>query len=303
MASKSSLLAWDDLRYLLVVARTGSANRAAEQLGTDHTTVGRRLRALEQRLGVRLFERSPGASLTLTADGLTAMEEAERMERASENVVRKLAGADRKVAGEVRVAASDGITMYWLMPALNSFRAAHPGLKVTWISMNSNHVEIGRDADIALRWSRPVAPGLVGRRLGSVDSHLYAGDEYERKHGFPRSVCELKEHALVHFAFYESIPALGPWNHLMNGKLQPAMRLESSPSAAPLMDSGDYIFLLPSYTPIVMPTACRLPFDMSFETELWMICREDQREQARVRMVMTEIGRLAHAARGKWFKA
>ena len=303
MASNISLLSWDDLRYLLVVARTGSANRAAEQLGTDHTTVGRRLRSLETRLGVRLFERSPGASLILTTDGQMAMEEAEKMERASNNVVRKLAGANHRVAGEVRVAATDGIAMYWLMPALMPFREAHPEIKITWISMNSTCIEIGRDADIALRWSRPTAPGLVGRRLGSADSHLYAGGEYERKHGFPRSVCELKDHAVVHFAFYEGIPSFGPWNDLMSGKLQPAMRLESSTSAALPLFSSDYILLLASYTPLIVPTVARLPFDICFETELWLIFHEDQREQARIKILATEIARLAHAARGKWFKA
>jgi DNA-binding transcriptional LysR family regulator len=295
-----SNLSWDDFRYFLVVARSGSANRAATELGVNHTTVTRRIQALEQRLGTLLFQRAPGTSLMLTTEGRSVFDEAEKMEQASDALLRKLDYQGRQLAGEVRIATSDGVASYWLVKALVPFQEAHPEVRISWL-MSNNGVEIGRDAEIGLSWLRPTKPDLVGRKLGVVGALMFATREYAQRRGLPQSIEDLAKHALLHFDGYEANPAFSRWNELMR-RFPPKMRLDGSTAAEVAMRNGGYIALLPSYSPLIAPDVVQVPIDLGIEVELWLVYHEDQRHHPRVKALATEIGRLATSAKGTWFK-
>src|SRR5262245_5517549 len=110
-----SLLQWDDIRYFLAVAQAGSLNAAAKRLGVNQTTVGRRVKVLEARLGADLFDRRDNR-LVLTGDGSVAYEEALKMEEVIGSFVRKLRGSNTRLAGEVRLNMTEGLATYWLLP-------------------------------------------------------------------------------------------------------------------------------------------------------------------------------------------
>ena len=141
---------WDDVRVFLSVHRLGSHKRAARPLGVNATTVGRRISALEQALGVRLFARTP-EGLQSTPAGLGLVSHAERMELEALELQRQLAGADRRLEGLLRVSASDGLLHHVLLPALAEFRRAHPALSLE-LRSEPRVVDLSRrEADVALR--------------------------------------------------------------------------------------------------------------------------------------------------------
>ena len=106
---------WDDVRFFLAVAKTGSFSAAATQLNTKQTTVGRRIQALERRLGAKLFDRHRhGMEVTPAARGVLL--QAESMMSNAASIERHLAGLDREMSGIVRVAATEGIAAGWLVP-------------------------------------------------------------------------------------------------------------------------------------------------------------------------------------------
>ena len=118
---------WDDLRFFLAVARAGRLTAAARQLEADHTTVSRRISALEAALKAKLFERQP-QGYTLTEQGERLLANAESMETQALAVASELGGADLALSGTVRIGAPDGIGTYFLAPELGALAERHPGL-------------------------------------------------------------------------------------------------------------------------------------------------------------------------------
>ena len=121
-------LAWDDLRLFLAIERAGGVLPAAERLAINHTTLYRRLAALETRLGTKLLERG-GRGVTLTAAGEELLRTAETMNSAADAALLKLSGQDLEAAGTVRVTAPDDLMHYVLIPSLVEFQGRHPRIK------------------------------------------------------------------------------------------------------------------------------------------------------------------------------
>jgi DNA-binding transcriptional LysR family regulator len=164
---------WNDLRVFLAVARAGRLAQAARQLGVEHTTVGRRLAALEAELGVPLFHRTASGHL-LTPHGENVLASAEAMERAALDVgarAREHAGA---ATGRVRLALIPEFASHWLAPRLPAFRAAHPGIDLH-VLVGTRPLDLARgEAELAVRGSRPTQSGLAVVRLAQTRTGLYA---------------------------------------------------------------------------------------------------------------------------------
>jgi DNA-binding transcriptional LysR family regulator len=172
-AAKLQAENWNDLRYLLAVARGGTLAAAARRLRVDETTVARRLAAAEAALGVRLFDRVDGA-MRATAAGEAAVAHAERIEREVQALQGGIAGADAAVAGTVRLTSVPIVVNRLLAPALPALLAAHPLLRLELIAEPRNLSLTKREADIALRLARPQGGGsVVARRIGRLDYAAY----------------------------------------------------------------------------------------------------------------------------------
>jgi DNA-binding transcriptional LysR family regulator len=164
---------WDDLRHLLAIARAGTLAAAARRLAVNQTTVARRLATLEAALGARLFERAEGL-LRPTKAGELALARAAEVEQEVGALEQGIAGADREPAGLVRVTAVPILVNRLLVPALPALSARHARIRLELIAESRNLSLTRREADLALRLSRPQSgTGLLTRRLGDLDYAVY----------------------------------------------------------------------------------------------------------------------------------
>ena len=165
-------LDWDDLRYVLAISRDRSASRAGERLGVSHTTVGRRLRAIEEALGVRLFDQKSDGFVA-TAAGRDVAMVAERMEAELMSLEGRVLGSDQKLEGKLRVATMDLLFRRYA-GAFTSFMARYPSVELTVTASNDEVSLTRREADVALRMTSTPPEHLVGRKVGRLDFAVYA---------------------------------------------------------------------------------------------------------------------------------
>lgn len=168
---------WQDMRHFAVLARLGTLSGAARELGVDHATVGRRVAAIEERLGLRLIDRLP-RSCPLTPDGVAIAAIADRMEQAAHAAQRLARGASSSLSGTVRVSAPPALAAHCIAPCLASLRQAHPELKVILLGSPSFAALDRGEADIAIRMVRPKEAGAVTRKIGTMGFAAYARTDY-----------------------------------------------------------------------------------------------------------------------------
>lgn len=168
---------WDDLRVFLAVARCGSVSNGARQLNLQHSTVSRRMRKFEEDLGVRLFDKVP-SGYALTGAGENLMQTAIHVEREVLAMHEVLSGEDLKPAGELRVSAVDNMATTVLMPMFTGFSREFPEVTLHLMVSNSDVSLAQREADIAIRLSNTPPETLIGKRVLTVSSAIYASGEY-----------------------------------------------------------------------------------------------------------------------------
>lgn len=174
-------MSWDDLKYVLALARQRTLNRAAKLLGTSHTTIARRIEALEAALGVRLFA-ATDAGYALTPAGQAVSEVAERMESELLALEARVLGGHAKLEGKLRVTTMDILFRRYREP-FASFVERYPGIELTLSCTDSEASLTRRDADIALRMTNQPPEHLVGRRVGRVEFAVYASRALVRRVG------------------------------------------------------------------------------------------------------------------------
>jgi DNA-binding transcriptional LysR family regulator len=172
---------WEDLRYFVAFSEDQSLAKAARQLKVDHATVARRIASLEQALELKLVDRRPRAYV-LTADGARIAERGKRMQEESFAVERMSVGGQEVVSGEVVVSAPPSMANSVIAPHLGTLRALHPAVRVKLIAETRNVSLIRREADIAVRLSRPVEADLVARKIAVIPFALYASSDYLASH-------------------------------------------------------------------------------------------------------------------------
>lgn len=191
----------DDLRFLAAVANTGRLTTAANALGVDHSTVSRRVHALEKVLGARLIERG-NDGWELTGAGRAIVEHARAIQSAVELATQAAAGASADadaIVGTVRVAATDGFGTLFVVPALARVQERHRKLSLELVT-GVRHLSL-RDSsfDLALTIGTTPFTRLHTEWLCDYDSAFYASEAYLAKHGNPTSLDELAQHALIFF--------------------------------------------------------------------------------------------------------
>jgi DNA-binding transcriptional LysR family regulator len=169
---QGSQMNWDDIRYLVALYREGSIAAVARRFGVDQTTVSRRLKAVESQLGSRLFERHQGR-WTASAAGQAILAKAVEIEEQIASLVRLSETAGDDIAGVVRITALDFVARDFLMPGLGSLLEAHPALDIELVTTDQSLSLARREADIALRFSRPPDGNLVIRRLAGIPFGVY----------------------------------------------------------------------------------------------------------------------------------
>jgi len=164
---------WDNLQVFLAVARAGRISAAARRLDVEHTTVSRRLAALEDELGVLLFHRT-AAGYVLTSHGVSVLSSAESMEAAAIAVAARARESSGAIGGRVRLALPPEFASHWLAPRLTSFRTMHPQIELQ-ILVGTRQRNLWRgEAELAVQSPRPRQQGLLTVRIGRTTTALYA---------------------------------------------------------------------------------------------------------------------------------
>ena len=171
---------WDDMKYFLAVARAGSISGGAKHLDVQHSTVSRRLRSLEEKLGARLIERKKGG-YELTVAGENIKQTAIRIEREILGVDEALLGKDALLRGPLRVSAIINMASSVLMPILACFSKQNPEVELHVMVSNLNVSLTQREADIAIRLTNSPAETLIGKRMVTVAFTIYVSREYMKK--------------------------------------------------------------------------------------------------------------------------
>jgi len=187
---------WDDIRIFLGVARTGQILAAAKRLGLNHATVARRLTALEDSLGTRLFDRSTSGCV-LTEAGSRFFDRAETMEAAALAAEADLGDDTPEISGTVRIGAPDGFGVAYLAPRLGLLTRQHPGLTVQLVPVSRSFSLSRREADIAVTIDRPETGRLIAGKLVDYALGLYASKTYLAERGTPETPGDLSAHDLI----------------------------------------------------------------------------------------------------------
>ncbi|MHC8321078.1 LysR family transcriptional regulator [Pseudomonas sp. GB2N2] len=192
---------WDDARVFLAVCRESTLRGAARVLGVDQATVGRRIAALEKSLSATLFLRT-SEGYALTAVGEAALKAVEKMEHSALELQRQIQGLDDRLTGIVRVSTTDSMAIDFVIPAIARLHALHPDVRVQLDASTQILSLSKREADIAVRNTRPDNPDLIARRIARWPVGLFASQQYLDAHGVPEPGSAFEGHDLVVYQPY-----------------------------------------------------------------------------------------------------
>jgi DNA-binding transcriptional LysR family regulator len=274
---------WDDLRYALAVARARTLSAAAEALGVSHTTVGRRLRALEEHLGVRLFDVGP-EGFTATDAGRDLVAVAERMETETLSLEGRVFARDERLTGALRVSTME-LVFRVFRDVFTSFMARHPGVALT-VSATDDEVSLTRrEADVALRLNNTPPEHLVGRRVGRVQFGVYAARSLVERVG---PDAPLGAYPWIHWDERLDMRWLDAWLAQHAPGAEVALRVDVSAAAMhDLIAAGAGVQFLACLEGDADPGLVRVgPIDSFARRDLWLLTAPDLCDAPRVRAFM-----------------
>lgn len=274
----STRLDWDDLRLVLVVAEIGTISGAAEVLRISHPTLSRRLKRMEERLGTRLFERTPSLCRATEA-GHEVQELAIRMRTEIAALENRVAGRDLRPEGVVRLTAPDAVSEYLLPDMLADICRRKPGISLDLIVSNRILSLAEREADIALRVTDTPDPALKGRRVGSVAMAVYA----ERALALLPGV---HPDARPWVGYDGALACAGPGGWIATNVADTAIRFRANTllGAAKAVRSGIGYGVLPCFVGGALPELVRVgPPIAGLDTDLWLVVHADLAKVPRVR--------------------
>jgi DNA-binding transcriptional LysR family regulator len=287
------MMNWNDLRYILAVSRGRTLAAAARLLGVDDTTVARRLVAVQEMIGVRLYQRLADGALELTASGERVALHAERMECEISALGVALSGADDMVSGTVRVTSVPIIVHHVLIPAAQTLLKRHPELHLEFVADARDLSLTRREADLALRLARPKTGGtkVTARRVGSLRYDAYAS-----------ASCSARDAKVLPWVTYDAAMAHLPqarWiaaTALRNDESIAALRVNDAEAVLEAVIAGAGRSLLPC---VVADGDSRLRrlggkrHVSALSREVWLLTHSDLRNLGRIEAVVEWIEQIA----------
>lgn len=283
---------WDDFKYFLAVARSGSLTGAARVLKTSAATVGRRIMALESRLGARLFDRGQ-TGYALTESGEAIRLKAEEIEEAVLSLEREAFGRDLRATGKVRVATAEDIASVIIAPRLREFRHSHPGIMLEIVSSWDVANLTRREADVAIRTVRPTEGDYVIRQTGVWNCALYASKSFAEAHKLATDMNVMPDIDVISWTEEHRFRG-GDWfdKHAHNAPVAFAANSRHIQYAACKVGLGAAI--LPCLTADRDSDLVRLlPPERVRSVPLWLVAHRDLLRTARVRAVMDFLADIA----------
>jgi DNA-binding transcriptional LysR family regulator len=281
---------WDNLKFFLALAETGSLSRASEKLRVDHSTVARRIDMLEHDLEVRLVERL-SRSYRLTAEGERVRDRAREIETGIADIARLARTLDPAQQRVVRVSGPPTLLSWFLAPRLLPLQGQHPAVRIELVG-EPRQIDLGRgETDLALRMVRPVEKGIVARRLAVVTYGLYGSRGYLAKSG---------EDAQAFLGYDDSLDHLPQqrWLKMLAGGRGLALRSNDLATLLTAARAGVGLAVLPCFMAHNEPDLVRAPTQLPPLTrELWLLFHRDVGRSPAVRIVIDQIAEITKAAR------
>ena len=286
-APVSQRLQWDDVRYFLALARLGSLSAASRSLDVEHSTVARRVEALERALGLRLFDRLP-RGWTLTTEGEALVVQAKGLEDQAIAFSRAALGV-ASLAGTVRISAPPMTASHFLAPRLATLREAWPDIDLELIGESRDADLAHGEAELALRLARPTAAGLAARALGRMGSGLYASPAHAVRPpqewvflGYDRSLGQVAQHTWL--------------EDIADGR-RFVLRSNDLAVLYQACRAGLGIALLPHFLARSDTALVAVPCDNAPPPRsLWLVVHPDVRRSPRVRAVADSLAEIIAAA-------
>ena len=278
---------WNDLRYFLAVARTGSTLSAARTLRVSQTTAARRVAALEAELKLVLFERRP-TGYVLTPAGEALLAQAESVEAATTHFADAAASQSRDATGTVRLTVDEIYAVALLPPILRELHDACPGIRIELDPSDAKRDLGAGEAEVALRSTKKMSDSsLVGRRIGNDYWTMYCSRDYAAEHGRPRRRRDLAGHAFIGGGSPLVWHVWREWLERNNFADQVAVHHGTSTGLLAAARAGLGLAVLPSMVADLDPDLVRcLPPESDHEFELWLLTHERLRHTPRVRAVL-----------------
>lgn len=277
----------EDLTLFLSLAQNGQLAHAAADANIHHSTAFRRLGELEERIGVRLFNRSAG-SYSLTQAGERILPFASRLRKQHLSFENSLLNLDKSLSGKVRATTSDGLAGHYLGAHLARFRQQYPEIEVEMVVDNQMLDLSERVVDVAIRPTKKLEGQMVGRKAADMAYSLYASKEYIASH--PRidpHAPEFGGHQIIGYAASVDYFSTSKW---LNRHARAATVVARSNQFGPMLDmarAGMGIAALPCVAGDSMPGLMRLiPPPEAMTTHLWLCTHPHIRGVARIRALL-----------------
>jgi DNA-binding transcriptional LysR family regulator len=285
-------LAWDDFRLVKAIADARSLGGAAEGLGVNNSTVFRRLNALEDQLGVRIFERArTGYLLTSAGEEMVAL--AGRMAESIIEFERRIAGQDVRPSGELRVTTTDTMFSDLIAPTFCAFRDKYPEILLDFIIDNRPLNLSRRDADVAIRAAVDPPETLVGRRVGTIAWSAYASPRFvEQQRLDAGNPAQFLKPGVPWVGMSYPIHSMTPtkWleDHVPVENFVVKVSAVSAVADAIAADLG--IGILPCFMGAKAKDLVRIGLTPKADSGLWILTHPDLKKAARVRAFLDFFG-------------
>ncbi|MDN8614537.1 LysR family transcriptional regulator [Variovorax ginsengisoli] len=288
---------WDNLRFFLELSRTGTLVGAARRLAVDHTTVARRIQALEKQVGGALFSREADGH-RLTEAGRRLQPQVEAMEAAFHTVERSAPASQEGLSGLVRIGATEGFGTVVLAPQLALFAQAHPKLVIDLLAMPRLVHLSRREADIVISLERPARGPVVVAKLSDYVLRLYASKSYLANHAPIRSRDDLRGHTFISYVddllFSKELQYLDELYKPDSFALRSTSILAQHQATA----AGAGIAVLPAFIAERDKSLRRvLPAEANFTRTFWISVPAETRHLARMKAVWDFLRETAEAQR------
>ena len=286
------MIAWGDLKYVLALSQHGTATAAARSLGVNGTTVARRIAALEEHLGTRLFDKRGNETLPTPA-GEIAIAVAARIEAEVHGLDAEIQGLDGELRGSLSVTAMDVMFETWRTD-IAEFRRRYPRVTLSLASSNRPVDLTRREADVAIRFPASPPEHLVGRRLSELLFAVYVSED------LVTAVCHGRDPSTVPYAAYPWLgweaPFAEPTDRVIDQYAPGAdvhLRVTSMSLLVRSIEDGLGVSVLPCVQGDRNPSLVRLGHYFEGGTYLWALTHDQLRDTARVRAFMDFVGELA----------
>jgi molybdate transport repressor ModE-like protein len=291
---------WDDLRLFAAIAAEGSLSAAARRLKLSQPTMGRRLQALEDRMGAKLLERmggGPGGHYVLTPKGAELLPLVERMVAAGEAIERAQPDFAEDAIGTVRV-ASGPMTIRFIARRLPELLDALPGIEIELCSSYSLINLSRREADIALRNRRPEEGRLAMRALPQPSYAVFGAKTYLARNPVAATAGRYEACRWIGFDETRGHSESLLWLTAKIGRA-PHIRCSNASAILDALMAGAGLAVLPCFIGAEEPTLMQLtaPIDELDREGLWLVVHEDMRDRPRVRLAADRIAALFHRYR------